>query len=170
MPRRFVIEAVMMTIYGQLLSPSNTVQYYIPYSTIMELYEMKDHPEQVMPDPADDAHVKQKIAELIAYFEDSFNKKKLERALASVWRESPPLPINDLVSLIVVNAIDNAEYGDAVDPVETELILTSMRTQAPILTDQFEFMDKVIDGSIPVQMFDIEDFEYALEADHPQFF
>ncbi|WP_248925807.1 ADP-heptose synthase [Paenibacillus hamazuiensis] len=165
MPRRFVIEAVMVTIYGQLLIPPTDVEYVIPYSTIMELYEMKQHNDPVMPNPGDDAHVKQKIGELIAFFEESFNKKKLERALAAPWRESPPLPINDKVSFIVVNAIDNAEYGEAIDPIETELILTALKEQIPVLTDQLEFTDKVIEAAIPVQVFDIEDFEFALEED-----
>jgi hypothetical protein len=164
MSRRFVIEAVMVAIYGQLLAPGEAVQYLIPYSTIMELYEMRDRNEQVMPDPDDDVHVKQKIGELIAFFEDSFNKKKLERALTASWRESPPLLVNELVSFVVVNAIDNAEYGEAMDPIETELILTALKWQIPVLTDQFEFIDKVIESAIPVVVFDIDDFEYAMEV------
>lgn len=98
MSRRFVIEAVLVAIYGELLAPSQPVEYLIPYNTIMELYEMKDSPEPVMPEADDDAHVKQKIGELIAFFDDSFNKKKLERALLAPWRLSPPLPINDNVT------------------------------------------------------------------------
>lgn len=68
MSRRFVIEAVLVAIYGELLAPSQPVEYLIPYNTIMELYEMKDSPEPVMPEADDDAHVKQKIGELIAFF------------------------------------------------------------------------------------------------------
>ncbi|MDF2722245.1 MAG: ADP-heptose synthase, partial [Paenibacillus sp.] len=76
---------------------------------------------------------------------------------------SPPLLVNDEVTFTVVYAIDNAHYGEMVDPVETELILTALHEKAPIVTDQIEFLDKVIDGEVPVQTYDVEDFEYALE-------
>ncbi|MCZ8516001.1 ADP-heptose synthase [Paenibacillus filicis] len=163
MSRRFVIEAVLVAIYGELMLPSQPVEYVIPYSTIMELYEMKDSPEPVMPEPADDAYVKQRIGELIAFFDESFNKKKLERALVAPWRSSPPLPINDNVSFTVVNAMENAQYGEGFDPIETELLLTSIREQAPVVTDQVELMDKVIQAEVPVQMYDVYDFEFAVE-------
>lgn len=163
MSRRFVIEAVMIAIYGQLLLPKQPVEYRLPYSTIMELYDMKDSPEPVMPEPDDDKHVKQKIAEMIAYFEDPFNKKKLERALQAPWKESPPLPINENVTFVVVNAVENMQYGEVFDPIETELLLTSLRLQCPVLTDQIEFQDKVIQNAVPVQLFDIDDFEFAVE-------
>ncbi|WP_281887431.1 ADP-heptose synthase [Paenibacillus sp. YYML68] len=163
MSRRFVIEAVLVAIYGELLAPSQPVEYLIPYHTIMELYEMKDSPEPVMPEAEDDAHVKSKIGELIAYFDDSFNRKKLERALGVPWRISPPLPINPNVTFLVVNAAENAQYGEALDPIETELILTSMREQAPIVTDQLELMGKIIQLEIPVQVYDVYDFEFAVE-------
>ncbi|MCC3373135.1 ADP-heptose synthase [Cohnella sp. REN36] len=167
MNRRFVIEAVMIAIYGQLLLPKRPVEYRIPYSTIMELYDMKDSPEPVMPDPDDDRHVKSKIGEMIAYFEDPFNKKKLERALMAPWKESPPLPINENVTMIVVNAVENMQYGEMLDPIETELVLASLRLQCPVLTDHIEFQDKVVQNSIPVQVFDIDDYEYAVEEDIP---
>ncbi|MBB6669223.1 ADP-heptose synthase [Cohnella nanjingensis] len=167
MNRRFVIEAVMIAIYGQLLLPKRPVEYRIPYSTIMELYDMKDSPEPVMPDPDDDRHVKGKIGEMIAYFEDPFNKKKLERALMAPWKESPPLPINDRVTMIVVNAVENMQYGEMLDPIETELVLASLRLQCPVLTDHIEFQDKVVQNSIPVQVFDIDDYEFAVEEDVP---
>lgn len=41
MPRQFVTEAVMMAIYGQLLAPRSPVEYIVPYTTIMELYELR---------------------------------------------------------------------------------------------------------------------------------
>jgi hypothetical protein len=163
MSRRFVIEAVMIAIYGQLLQPNRPVEYRIPYTTVMELYDMKDSPEPVMPEPEDDAHVKQKIGEMIAFFEDPFNKKKLERALAAPWKESPPLPINDNVSLVIVNAVENMQYGEVFDPIETEVLLLSLRLQCPILTDQIEFQDKAVQNAIPVQLFDIDDFDFAVE-------
>ncbi|MFD0670211.1 ADP-heptose synthase [Cohnella sp. GCM10027633] len=163
MSRRFVIEAVMIAIYGQLLLPKRTVEYRIPYTTVMELYDMKDSPEPVMPEKDDDTHVKSKIGEMIAFFEDPFNKKKLERALAAPWRESPPLPINENVTFVVVNTSENMQFGEAFDPIETEVILLAQRMESPILTDQIEFQDKVIQNGISVQLFDIDDFEFALE-------
>ncbi len=163
MSRRFVIEAVMIAIYGQLLLPKRPVEYRIPYTTVMELYDMKDSPEPVMPEQDDDAHVKQKIGEMIAFFEDPFNKKKLERALIAPWRESPPLPINENVTFVVVNTSENMQFGEVFDPIETEVILLAQRMESPILTDQIEFQDKVIQNGISVQLFDIDDFEFAIE-------
>jgi hypothetical protein len=165
MSRRFVIEAVMIAIYGQLLLPKRPVEYRIPYSTIMELYDMKDSTDPVMPEPEDDRHAKQKIGEMIAYFEDPFNKKKLERSLAAPWRESPPLPINENVTFVIVNAVENMQYGEIFDPIETEILLTSLRIQCPVLSDQIEFQDKVIQNGVPVQLFDIDDYEFAIEED-----
>lgn len=163
MSRRFVIEAVLVAIYGELMLPSEPVEYVIPYSTIMELYEMKDSPEPVMPEAEDDAYVKERIVELIQFFDDSFNKKKLERALQAPWRLSPPLPINERVTFTVINAIENAQYGEGFDPIETELLLTSSRQQAPVLTDQVELVEKVIEAEVPVQIYDVYDFAFAVE-------
>ncbi len=163
MSRRFVTEAVMIPVYGQLLVPSQPVEYIIPYSTILELYEFRTSSEPVMPEPDDDAHVKTKIEELVHFFEEPLNKKKIERAIAVPWKKSAPLLVNDQVAFTVMNAIDNAQYGELFDPIETELILASIREQAPILTDQLEFTDKVIDAGLPVKIFDIEDFHYAVE-------
>ncbi|WP_426454326.1 ADP-heptose synthase [Paenibacillus sp. S-38] len=163
MSRRFVIEAVLVAIYGELMVPSQPVQYIIPYSTIMELYEMKGSKEPVMPDPEDDAHVKTKIGELIAFFDDPFNRKKLERSLAAPWRLSPPLPINDNVTFVIVNAMENAQYGEGFDPIETEVVLASIREQAPIITDQVELMEKIIQSEVPVQVYDVYDFDFAVE-------
>ncbi|QHT61632.1 ADP-heptose synthase [Paenibacillus lycopersici] len=163
MRRRFVIEAVMVATYGQLLVPSRPVDFVLPYSTIMELYDMKDGQEPVMDDPEDDKHVKGKIQELIAFFEDPFNRKKIERSLQMPWRESPPLLLNDLVQFTVVHAVDNAQYGEYFDPVETELLLTSMKLNVPLLSDQFEFQDKLLEAEVPVQVYDIEDYDFAVE-------
>jgi hypothetical protein len=165
MRRRYVIEAVMAAIYGEIMVPSRPVEYLLPYSTLQELYDMKENTEPVMPDPADDAHVKQKIREMIAFFEEPFNRKKIERAFPAPWRLSSPLIVNENVSFIVVNSMENAQYGETFDPIETELLLTSLREQVPILTDQLDFLERVIETEVPVQVFDIEDFEYALEAD-----
>jgi hypothetical protein len=163
MSRRFVIEAVMVAIYGQLMLPSRKVEYIIPYSTVRELYEMRDGDEPVMPDPSDDAHVKQKISELIAFMEEPFNKKKIERAFTGPWRKSAPLLVTDQVTFTIIYGVDTAAYGEYFDPIETELIVIAGREQLAILTDQIEFMDKVIEAEVPVQVFDVEDFEFALE-------
>jgi hypothetical protein len=165
MSRTFIMEAVMLAVHGQLLTPERPVEYIIPYTTIMELYEMKDGAEPIMPTPDDDAHVKSKIGELIAYFEDPFNKKKIEKALQMAWRKSPPLPINKHVSMTIVNAVENEEYGEGFDPIETELILVAIKEKAPLLTDQLDFIDKLIDAQIPIEAFDVEDFEFAVEGD-----
>lgn len=163
MRRRFVIEAVMVATYGQLLVPSRPVDFVLPYSTIMELYDMKDGAEPVMDDPEDDKHVKSKIQELIAFFEDPFNRKKIERSLQMPWRESPPLLLSEMVQFTVVHAVDNAQYGEYFDPIETELLLTSMKMSVPLLSDQFEFQDKLLEAEVPVQVYDIEDYEFAVE-------
>ena len=163
MRRRFVIEAVMVATYGQLLVPSRPVDFVLPYSTILELYDMKDGAEPVMDDPEDDTHVKKKIQELIAFFEDPFNRKKIERSLQMPWRESPPLLLNDMVQFTVVHAVDNAQYGEYFDPIETELLLTSLKLSVPLLSDQFEFQDRLLEAEVPVQVYDIEDYEFAVE-------
>lgn len=168
MSRRFVIEAVMIAIYGQLLQPRQAVEYRIPYSTVMELYEMKESPEPVMPDPEDDKHVKEKIGEMIRYFEDPFNRKKLERAMLAPWRESPPLPINEHVTFVIVNCVESMQYGELFDPIETEMLLLSLKLQSPVLTDQIEMQERVIVNGIPVQIIDIEDYDYAVEEGFPE--
>jgi hypothetical protein len=165
MSRSFIIEAVMLAVHGQLLAPESSVQYIVPYTTIMELYEMQEGSEAIMPTPEDDAHVKKKIGELIAFFEESFNKKKLEKALKMAWRKSPPLPIDQHVTLTVIYAVENAEYGEGFDPIETVLMLTAIREMSPLLTDQLDFMDKIIEAQIPVEVIDVEDFEFVVEGD-----
>ncbi|CAM4325714.1 ADP-heptose synthase [Paenibacillus macerans] len=163
MSRRFVIEAVMVAIYGELLVPQAPVEYIVPYTTVMELYEFQNSPEPLMNDPADDFHVKQKIAELIAYLEEPLNRKKLERALGVPWSKSPSILFGDKISWTVINAVDNEQYGEFLDPIETEIVLTAQRENAPILTDQLELIRRIIEAEMPVQVFDIGDFEFAME-------
>jgi hypothetical protein len=155
----------MITVYGEMLVPSQPVEYLVPYTTISELYEMIESKEPVMPFSVDEAHVRAKISELIAMLEEPFNKKKLERALATPWGKSPPLPFNDNVTFVVINAFENAEYGEEFDPIETEMILTALREKAPIMTDQPDLVDRIIEATIPVQIFDMDDFEFAVEED-----
>lgn len=165
MDRHFVTEAVMLAIYGQLLVPRRPVEYILPYSTVLELYDLTASKDPIMNQAEEDYYVKQKIKELIQFFEEPFNRKKIERALTVPWKKSPTLLVNEHVSLVVVNAIENAEYGEHFDPIETDLILTAIRSQSPILTDQIPFVERVIEAEIPVQLFDIDDFEFALEED-----
>jgi hypothetical protein len=163
MRRRFVIEAVLVATYGHLLVPSRPIDYVVPYSSIAELYEMRDGAEPVMDDPDDDGHVKTKINELISFFEDSLNRKKIEKAMQVPWRVSSPLLLSDTIQFTVVHAVDNAHYGELFDPIETELLLTCLKLNLPLLSDQFEFQDKLIEAEVPVQVYDIEDFEFAVE-------
>jgi hypothetical protein len=166
MSQSFVMEAMMLAVHGQLLLPEHPVEYVIPYTTIQELYELKDMDEPIMGDPEDDAHVKLMIGELIGFFEDPFNSKKLERALQMPWRKSPPLPINDDVTLTIINAIEQSEYGEGLDPIETELVLTAIREKIPLLTDQLEFLETIVNAAIPIKVYDIEDFEFAVDGDN----
>jgi len=163
MNRRFVIEAVLVAIYGQLLIPGRQVEYIVPYTTIMELYEMRDSNEPIMPDSDEDVHVKQKISELIAFFEDALNRKKIEKALTTPWKKSAPLLVNENISFTVVYAVENAQFGEIFDPIETELILTASREQAPLLTDQVELIEQLIEHEVQIQAYDIDDFEFAVE-------
>ncbi|EES75165.1 hypothetical protein POTG_00396 [Paenibacillus sp. oral taxon 786 str. D14] len=163
MSRRFVIEAVMVAIYGELLVPGAPVEYIVPYNTVMELYEFQNSPEPLMNDPVDDMHVKQKISELIAYLEEPLNRKKLERALTIPWAKSPSILFGDHVTWTVVNAVDNEQYGEFLDPIETEIVLTAHRENVPILTDQLELIRRIIEAEVPVQVYDIGDFEFAME-------
>jgi hypothetical protein len=163
MSHKFVIEAVLLAIYGQLLSPSRRVEYMIPYSTILELHDIHYSGESVMPDEEEDIHVKQKIAEIIAFLEEPLNKKKIERALLATWRVSAPLLVNESTSLLIVCSEEKGQFGDVFDPIETELILMSQREQVPILTDQIDLLERIFQEEIDTQVYDIEDFDFALE-------
>jgi hypothetical protein len=164
MTRIFVTEAVMLAIYGQLLVPLKPVEYIIPYTTILELYELHTTEEHLMNSSADDQHVKIKIGELISYFEEPLNKKKIERALQVPWSKSPTIPVSESTRVSVMNTMDTAPYGESFDPVETELLLASQRAEAPILTDQYELIQRIVESALPVQVYDIDDFDFALEV------
>ncbi|MEW4369334.1 ADP-heptose synthase [Paenibacillus kandeliae] len=167
MSQAFVIEAVMIAIYGQLLNPDKPVTYIVPYTTIMELYEFAESTEPLMNSPIEDREVRDRIQELIRYLEEPLNKKKIQRCLQMPWSQSSGIVFSDQVQLSVVNALDNAHYGETFDPIETELILSSLKKEAPMLTDQFEMIQRLIDAKVPVQVYDIEDFSYALEGISP---
>lgn len=163
MPQRFVIEAVMVAIYGELLVPSESVEYIVPYNTVMELYEFQSSTEPLVNHPEDDVHVRNKINELIAYLEAPLNRKRLNKALQIPWARSAPILLDDKITWTIVNALDNEQYGDYFDPIETEMILTAQRENAPVLTDQLEFIHRIIEAEVPVQVFDIDDFAFAVE-------
>ncbi|NGM81040.1 ADP-heptose synthase [Paenibacillus sp. 7124] len=165
MSRQFVTESVMMAIYGQLLVPKTPVEYIVPYTTILELYELRESSEPLMNIPDDDQHVKAKIGELIAYFEQPLNQKKIRRCLNVPWAKSPAILLGEQAQITVINSVDNASYGETFDPIETELLLTSQRLKIPILTDQFEMIHRIIDGGVPVTVYDIDDFEFAMEEE-----
>lgn len=42
---------------------------------------------------------------------------------------------------------------------------TLMREQAPLLTDQFEFVSRLIANEVPIPIYDIDDFDYAVEQE-----
>ncbi|WP_151736250.1 ADP-heptose synthase [Paenibacillus tengchongensis] len=165
MSRQFVTEAVMMAIYGQLLVPNSHVEYIVPYTTVMELYELRDSDEPLMNRADDDRHVKRKISELIAYFEEPLNAKKINRCLSVPWTKSSGILLGNQAQITIINSVDNATYGELFDPIETELLLASQREKAPILTDQFELIQRIIEGGVPVQVYDIDDFDFAMEEE-----
>ena len=167
MSRQFVTEAVMVAIYGQLLTSPAPVEYIVPYTSLLELYEFQDSTEPLMDNPMDDQHVKRKVRELISYFEEPLNQKKIRRALQMPWAKSLPILFDANTSLIVINAVDTAHYGEYFDPIETELVLTAQREALPILTDQLDWIHRIIEASVPVHVYDIDDFDFAV--DDPMF-
>ncbi|MFP3380506.1 ADP-heptose synthase, partial [Bacillus sp. SIMBA_069] len=49
------------------------------------------------------------------------------------------------------------------DPVETQLLLTSIRFEVPLITDQPDYQDRILEYIVPVQFYDVDDFDFALE-------
>ncbi|BFH63753.1 MULTISPECIES: ADP-heptose synthase [Paenibacillus] len=164
MSRQFVTEAVMLAIYGELLLTPVPVEYMVPYTSLLELYDFISSDEPLMSNPEDDQHVKEKVRELIDYLEEPLNKKKIQKALNMPWAKSSYILIGETTRVTVVNAMDTAPYGEFFDPVETELLLVSQREQVPLLTDQPELIHRIIDASVPVHVFDIDDFQFAVES------
>ncbi len=162
MSKQFVLEAVMLAIYGELMNPSQPVEYLIPASTIRELDEFLHSPEPFMLDPDEEKHVRSMISEMIQFFRDPFTSKKMEKSLIAPW-STVTFPTQENVSLTVVKAEDNELWGELFDPIETELLLASMRYKAPLLTDQEEWQDRILEYLLPVQFYDIDDFEFAVE-------
>ncbi len=153
----------MVAFYGELLQPSEPVEYLVPYTSILELYELQSTPDIIMSNLDHDQHVKQQMKQLTTYLEEPLNRKKIERALQIPWAKSTSIPLGDATLITIVNGVDTEVYGEDFDPIETELLLIAQRLQIPLLTDQFEFIQRIIEGGVPVQVFDIEDFQFAME-------
>lgn len=162
MPKQFVLEAVMLAIFGELTTPGQPVEYLIPASTIYELEELIESNEPLVPDPEDERHVRKMMGEIAQFFNDPFISKRMEKELLAPWSKVT-FSISNLVDVTVVKAEDNAMWGELFDPIETVLMLTAMHFEAPLLTDQIEWQDRLLEYLIPVQFYDIDDFEFALE-------
>jgi hypothetical protein len=162
MPKQFVLEAVMLAIYGELMTPVEPVEYLIPASTIYELEEFVHSPEPIMPQPDDDRHVRRMMEQMSQFFRDPFNRKRMEKGLVAPWSKIT-FPFQHGVEISIVKAEDTAFWGELFDPIETELMLTAMHFEAPLITDQIEWQERMLEYVIPVQFYDIEDFEFALE-------
>lgn len=163
MRKKFVLEAVMLAIYGELLSPAKPTEYVIPASTIYELEEIEQTTEPIMPDQEDDRHVRGIIRDMIQFFDDPFKRKKMEKSLIAPW-STVTFPFSEEVQLTIIKSTDSASWGELFDPIETQLILTAMRLHSPILTDQVDWQERLLEHEISVQFYDIEDFEFAVEA------
>lgn len=164
MSRRFVIEAVMVAIYGELLTPKTAIEYIVPYSTIMELYELHHSPDPIINNTLQDQLVKERIGQLIAYLDMPFHRKKLEQSLHIPWARSASILFSKDIKWTIINALEQEQYGEYFDPIETEIVLVAEREKVPVLTDQIEFISKIVEGQVPVQVFDIADFQFALEG------
>ncbi|WP_400164824.1 ADP-heptose synthase [Brevibacillus sp. TJ4] len=162
MPKQFVIEAIMLAIYGELMAPSQPVEYLIPVTTIYELDEFLASPEPIMPLSSDEKHVRQIMREMSDFFSDPFNRKRMEKGLIAPWAKVP-FAFPNGVTLTIVNSEDNAMWGELFDPVETQLLLAAMRFEVPLLTDQPDFQDRILEYVVPIQFYDVEDFEFAME-------
>lgn len=160
--QRYVLEPVLFAIFGEMLYPSEPVEYLIPYSTVMELYELLDS-DQIVTDPLQNDLVKENVRKMIEFFEQPFVKKKMEKILRVPWTKSSPILFSENVTFTVVFAIDNAEYGETFDPIETELVLLARREKLPIISDQLEFGQRVVAAKVPVTVVDVTDFGFLIE-------
>lgn len=77
--------------------------------------------------------------------------------------QEPDDSCGESTTVTVMNTLDTATYGEAFDPIETELLLASQKAEAPILTDQYELIQRIVESALPVQVYDIDDFDFALE-------
>jgi hypothetical protein len=160
--QRYVLEPVLFAIFGELLYPNEPLEYLIPYSTVMELYELLET-DQIVTDPLQNTLVKQNVRGLIEFFEQPLVKKKMDKILRVPWTKSSPILFSENVTFTVVFSIDNAEFGETFDPIETELILLARREQVPIISDQLEFEQRVVTSKVQVTVVDVADFGFLLD-------
>lgn len=160
--QRFVLEPILLAIFGELLFPIEPVEYLMPYSTVLELYELLES-EQIVTDPAQNELVKQNLEQLVAFFERPFVRKKMEKILRMPWTKSTPILFSERVQFTVVFAIDNAEFGEKFDPIETELLLLARQEQLPIISDQLPFQQRIVEANIPVPVLDVAEFGFFVE-------
>lgn len=159
--RRFVTEPVILAMFGELLQPPVSVEYVIPLSTIYELHDFRR--EQFIEDHEYNQRIQQQIEKLIRFFETPFIAKKLQRLAAVPWRSSSPMIWSEHVTFTVVHGLENEEYGELFDPVETELILIAQKQDLPLLSEDASLQNRIVEYGLPVQVFDVKDFAYALE-------
>ncbi|MFD2169456.1 ADP-heptose synthase [Tumebacillus lipolyticus] len=164
--QRFVVEPILFAMFGELLFPNEPIEYIIPYSTVMELYELRDS-EEIIHDPAENERVKANVEKLILFFEQPFVAKKLDKSLRVPWQRSRPILYSENVTFTVVNALDNAEFGEGFDPVETELILLARRDSLPLITDQLQLQQRIVEARIGITVIDVADFGFLV--DEPPF-
>ncbi|TCP53740.1 hypothetical protein EV586_10584 [Tumebacillus sp. BK434] len=160
--QRFVVEPILFAMFGELLFPTEPIEYIIPYSTVMELYDLRES-EEVISDPQENERVKANLEKIIQFFEQPFVSKKLDKSLRVPWQKSRPILFNENVTFTVVNALDNAEYGEEFDPVETELILLARREQIPLITDQLQFQQRIVEARINITVIDVADFGFQVD-------
>ncbi|WP_198299718.1 ADP-heptose synthase [Tumebacillus avium] len=160
--QRFVVEPILFAMFGELLFPTEPIEYIIPYSTVMELYDLRES-EEVISDPRENERVKANLEKIIQFFEQPFVSKKLDKSLRVPWQKSRPILFNENVTFTVVNALDNAEYGEGFDPVETELILLARRENVPLITDQLQFQQRIVETRIGITVIDVADFGFLVD-------
>lgn len=152
----------MMAIYGELMTPTQPVEYLIPVSTVYELEELIHVPEPLMFHAEDEQHVRQVMGQMVQFFQDSFIRKKLTKHLIAPM-STVSFPFQHGVTLTLVRVDDNARWGEIFDPIETEQIMAAMHFQVPLLTDQPDWQDRLLEFQVPIQFYDIDDFAFALE-------
>lgn len=163
--RTFVTEPVVLAIFGELLSPPEPVRFLFPLSAVRELQILVG--EKLSSDKEEQAAIQANIERLLAFWENPFVRKRIEPVTVAPWRMSHPILYNDKVTFQVVNAVDTAAYGEEFDPIETELILLAIKEDVPLLIEDPSVHERIIQLGIPVQVFDVADFEFALEEELP---
>ncbi|GAX89511.1 ADP-heptose synthase [Effusibacillus lacus] len=159
--RSFAVEPVVLAIYGELLQPSVPVRFLMPLSAVEELGLFLE--ENFSSDEEEQAAIHSNIKRLVSFFDNPFVRKKTTLAGHPPWSVSKPVVYNEFVTVQVVNTVDTAAFGEEFDPIETELILLAMKENVPILTEDPFLQDRIVNSGLDVQVYDVEDFEFALE-------